>query len=64
MANLYRDLTKILSRNGFDFLRSGKGDHEIWLNKETGKKATVDAGITSRHTANEILKKAGLPKAF
>ena len=64
MANLYRDLTKILLKNGFAFIRSGKGDHEIWLNEETGKKATVDAGITSRHTANEILKKAGLPKAF
>ena len=64
MASFYRDLTKILSDNGYAFFRSGKGDHEIWLNKETGKKATVDAGITSWHTANEILKKAGLPKAF
>jgi predicted RNA binding protein YcfA (HicA-like mRNA interferase family) len=64
VANFYRDLTKILSDNGYTFSRSGKGDHEIWLKKETGKKATVDAGISSRHTANEILKKAGLPKAF
>ena len=64
MANFYRELTKILSENGYAFLRSGKGDHEIWLNKVTCKKATVDAGITSRHTANEILKKAGLLKAF
>jgi predicted RNA binding protein YcfA (HicA-like mRNA interferase family) len=64
MASFYRDLTKILSDNGYVFSRSGKGDHEIWLNKETGNKVTVDAGITSRHTANEILKKAGLPKAF
>jgi predicted RNA binding protein YcfA (HicA-like mRNA interferase family) len=64
MANFYRELTRLLSKSGYTFSRSGKGDHEIWLNKETGKKATVDAGITSRHTANEILKKAGLPKAF
>jgi predicted RNA binding protein YcfA (HicA-like mRNA interferase family) len=64
MANFYRDLTRLLSENGFAFFRSGKGDHQIWLNKETGNKVTVDAGITSRHTANEILKKAGLQKAF
>jgi predicted RNA binding protein YcfA (HicA-like mRNA interferase family) len=64
MANFYRELTKILSENGYAFFRSGKGDHEIWHNKQTSMKATVDAGITSRHTANEILKKAGLPKAF
>jgi len=24
----------------------------------------IDAGTKSRHTANEILKQAGLPKAF
>ncbi len=64
MANFYRDLTRILIENGYTHFRAGKGDHEIWLNKETRRKLTVDAGITSRHTANEILKKAGLPKAF
>ena len=64
MASFYRDLTKILTEAGFELLRSGKGDHEIWINALVGKKVTVDAGIKSRHTANEILKKAGLPKAF
>jgi predicted RNA binding protein YcfA (HicA-like mRNA interferase family) len=64
MASLYRELTKILSTNGYSFLRSAKGDHEIWRSESTGMKVTVDAGIASHHTANEILKKAGLPKAF
>lgn len=64
MANFYRDLTKILTENGYAFFRPAKGDHEIWQNPKSGKKVTVDAGIASRHTANEILKKAGLPKAF
>ena len=58
MANFYRDLTRILADQGYAHFRAGKGDHEIWINKETGKKVTVDAGIKSRHTANEILKKA------
>jgi predicted RNA binding protein YcfA (HicA-like mRNA interferase family) len=64
MASLYRDLTILLSKAGFELLRSGKGDHQIWQNKKSGAKVTVDAGIGSRHTANEVLKKAGLPKAF
>ena len=64
MANFYRDLTRILADCGYIHFRSGKGDHEIWQNPKTGRKVTVDAGISSRHTANEILKKAGLPKAF
>ena len=64
MANHYRDLTKLLNIAGFELFRTGKGDHEIWADRKTGKKVTVDAGINSRHTANEILKKAGLPKAF
>ncbi len=64
MASLYRELTKILSANGYSHFRSAKGDHEIWQHGASGMKVTVDAGIRSHHTANEILKKAGLPKAF
>ena len=64
MANFYRDLTKLLNNAGYELLRTEKGDHEIWADRKSGKKVTVDAGINSRHTANEILKKAGLPKAF
>jgi hypothetical protein len=30
----------------------------------TGKKFDVDSKIKSRHTANEVLKQAGLPKQF
>jgi len=29
-----------------------------------GKHVTIDAKILSRHTANGILKQAGLPKQF
>lgn len=64
MASFYRDLTKLRNNAGFELLRTGKGDHEIWADRKSGKKVTVDAGINSRHTANEILKKAELPKAF
>jgi predicted RNA binding protein YcfA (HicA-like mRNA interferase family) len=44
-------------------LRRGKGDHDIWMTPE-GKRLVVPVRIKSRHTANGILKDAGLPKAF
>jgi hypothetical protein len=44
--------------------RQGKGDHEIWYSPLTKKRFPVDHKIRSRHTANGILKQAGLPKAF
>jgi hypothetical protein len=44
------------------FDRQGKGDHEIWLCPKARRPITVDNDIKSRHTANGILKAAGLPK--
>ena len=55
---------RILRENGFAFLRQGRGDHEIWQDIKTGRKVSVDGTIKSRHTANGILKQAGLPKSF
>jgi hypothetical protein len=47
-----------------EFKRSGRGDHEIWWHPETKIRLTVDRKLRSKVTANEILKDAGLPKAF
>ena len=64
MASYTPKLKKILKKNGYYYLRPGKGDHEIWKNNEKNIKITVDSKIVSRHTANDILKQAGLEKAF
>ncbi len=64
MASLYREVTRMLSQAGYDYLRPGKGDHQVWQHKESGKKVVVDASINSRHTANAVLKQARLPKSF
>ncbi|MDB9310889.1 type II toxin-antitoxin system HicA family toxin [Aphanizomenon sp. CS-733/32] len=58
------ELKKILDGVGCYFERSGKGDHEIWYSPLTQRRFVVDQSIKSRHTANAILKQAGLPKAF
>ncbi len=64
MGSLARDLRTILRDHGWRPLRQGKGDHEIWHHPDTGRKVVVDAGMVSHHTANGVLKQAGLPKHF
>ena len=65
---IVRDFTpqikKILRENGCHFDRQGKGDHEIWFSPINGARFTVDGSIKSRHTANGVLKQAGLDKKF
>lgn len=57
-------LKKRLEEAGCYFERQGKGDHEIWYSPHTDRRFPVDASIKSRHTANAVLKQAGLTKAF
>ena len=62
MSDFYRDLVSILRANGFEFLRAGKGSHEIWFNRTTNRHVTVPRTTKSRHTANDVLKQAGISK--
>lgn len=64
MSGFAKDLRDILSKAGCFFVRNGKGDHEIWESPISGNRFPVDNNIKSRHTANGVLKQAGLPKAF
>jgi predicted RNA binding protein YcfA (HicA-like mRNA interferase family) len=64
MADFYREIVSVLRANGYQLLRTGKGSHEIWFNTATRKSVTVPRSTKSRHTANEVLKQAGLEKKF
>jgi len=64
MADFTKNLKKYLSEAGCTFERQGKGDHEIWYSPITAIKFVVDNAIKSRHTANAVLKQAGVPKKF
>ena len=64
MADFYRDLVAILRENSSRPARPGKGSHETWFSPTNGKYFTEPRSTKSRHTANEVLKQAGLPKAF
>lgn len=57
-------LKRLLSDAGCYFVRQGRGDHEIWFSPITDRHFVVDSSIKSRHTANAVLKQAGLDKVF
>lgn len=64
MAGFTRDVKKLLKAAKCEFVRPGKGDHEIWYSPKTDRTFTVDGNIKSKHTANGTLTDAGLDKAF
>ena len=64
MSDWAPEVRKIRRENGCYFVRHGKGDHDIWRSPITNPNITVDGKIKSRHTANGILKAAGLSKRF
>ncbi|MEH2480238.1 putative RNA binding protein YcfA (HicA-like mRNA interferase family) [Nitrobacteraceae bacterium AZCC 2146] len=59
-----RVLRELLRAAGCTLVRQGRGSHEIWHSPITQRNFAVPVGIPSRHTANAILRQAGLPKAF
>jgi hypothetical protein len=64
MTDFAPGLKKILMEHGCVLERQGKGDHSIWYSPLSNKRFVVDGTIKSRHTANAVLKQAGLPKQF
>lgn len=64
MADFGRALRRLLLDADCRMVRQGKGDHEIWFSPISKTTFPVDKKILSRHTANGVLKDAGLPKAF
>ncbi|MDG1643481.1 type II toxin-antitoxin system HicA family toxin [Klebsiella huaxiensis] len=59
---LYPELKEILLAYNCSFVRQGKGSHEIWRSPISNKSFSVPFTIVSRHTANAILRQAGVDK--
>ncbi len=57
-----REVKRLLLKAGCHHVRDGR--HPVWFSAVSGRHFPVPNTIKSRHTANEILKQAGLPKAF
>lgn len=52
-------LCDILRENGCELKRQGN-KHEVWYSPRSNRSFTVPRSIQSRHTANGILKQAGI----
>jgi predicted RNA binding protein YcfA (HicA-like mRNA interferase family) len=64
MAEYEKKVREILLQNGCTFKRRGKGDHDVWYSPIVNKAFPVDGKIVSRHTANAIMKQAGIKYHF
>jgi predicted RNA binding protein YcfA (HicA-like mRNA interferase family) len=64
MSDYGKKVRELLSANGYVFHHHGKGDHDIWSKPDGSNKVTVDGKIKSRHTANQIMKDAGIEYRF
>jgi predicted RNA binding protein YcfA (HicA-like mRNA interferase family) len=59
----YRAIIEILSQHGFEKVAGGKGSHEKWRNSIIGRTVIVPRS-RRRHTANAVLKQAGIDHKF
>lgn len=64
MESFTPEIKRLLTAAGCHFVRHGRGDHDIWFSPLTQVHFVLDAKLKSRHTANGVLKQAGLPKGF
>jgi predicted RNA binding protein YcfA (HicA-like mRNA interferase family) len=61
--DFYPELTAPLYAAGWRRIENAKGSHEKWRHPDVAH-AVIVPRSKSRHTANSVLKQAGLPKAF
>lgn len=64
MAEYEKKVRELLKQNGCEFVRHGKGDHDIYYSPITRNNFTVDGKIKSRHTANSIMRQSGIKYHF
>ncbi|MBU1539540.1 MAG: type II toxin-antitoxin system HicA family toxin [Alphaproteobacteria bacterium] len=62
VGDYYRDVTRLLREAGYERVPGGRGSHEKW--RYPGRPTVIVPAKPLRHMANEVLKQAGLPKAF
>lgn len=62
MNGYYKLVIEQLKKNGYYFLRAGKGAHELWSNGKRNQ--TVSFNMPSRDMANTIMKQAGIQHRF
>jgi predicted RNA binding protein YcfA (HicA-like mRNA interferase family) len=62
MKGYYQRVIAVLKQHGFFMSRKGASSHEMWSNGAIS--VTVSTNCDSRHTANAIMKQAGIGYKF
>ena len=62
MNGFYRQVAELLRQHGYSMVRQGGTAHQIWSNGI--RSVTVSTNCYSRHTANAILRQAGILHRF
>lgn len=62
MKGFYKQLCEILGQHGWNFYKPGKGSHQKWM--KGGTIILVPFNCDSRHTANAVLRAAGIDHRF
>ena len=62
MNGYYKQVVEQLKKNGYSYLRPAGGAHEMWA--KGSHHQTVSSNCASRHTANGIMKQAGIAHRF
>jgi len=62
--NYSKDLRKILFEKGCYIDSQGRGDYEMWFSPISNQGFIVENNISSKLTADAILKYAGLDRVF
>jgi len=62
MNGYYEQLVKLLREARFEYVRPGKGSHEVWARGRLT--LIVPFNCYSRHTANAVLRAAGINHKF
>ncbi|MCY3983406.1 MAG: type II toxin-antitoxin system HicA family toxin [Roseovarius sp.] len=60
MAGYERKVKKLIEEAGYKVQRNPRGSHVIW--RKNGRLIVVPAKIEKRHTANAVLKEAGISR--
>ena len=60
----YKKAKSLLTENGYALVRNPPGSHEIWAcgnpDDEDYREVSLPYNVKSRHTANAVLKAAGI----
>ncbi|RFC64154.1 type II toxin-antitoxin system HicA family toxin [Fulvimarina endophytica] len=56
----YAEVSRLLREAGYRYETNAKGSHEKWRDEETRRLVLVPRNLKSRHTANAILRSAGI----